>query len=419
MSAGGTLNASRYCGGDFVNGAMWQKPFVMKCKLSDLARRICQLKNQLFPPVSYVSVIDMVEKLKAITNGTLMGSTEVATVVSVLEAVAEFANTFAGNTMLITSMFEVIDNLLAVNQEALIESQALSNSSSRILGIVSDIAATLNITHASSHVVKSYTYFAVSIQETNFEGIGGQTLSINLTDFSESNVTVYNITLETEGNIVSSTGSVTLPRSIFNSSSIKRITNAVYLTDSLFLRHKSKYFNVSSVVISTSILREFDAIKELESPVSLSFQLNPGIKGSFPQCVFWEQSLNSGYGEWSNDNCDTSYDSVTQAIKCFCNHLTSFAVIQDVSPTESSTEVNVYYLDSVSCIGIIISIICLIITVVFYLYNKDLRLSNHCHILLNYCFALIGLCSNFYRRILLLTKLYELHKQLLKLLSCF
>lgn len=45
MSAGGTLNASRYCGGDFANGAMWQKPFVKKCNLSDLARRICQLKD--------------------------------------------------------------------------------------------------------------------------------------------------------------------------------------------------------------------------------------------------------------------------------------------------------------------------------------------------------------------------------------
>lgn len=48
----------------------------------------------------------------------------------------------------------------------------------------------------------------------------------------------------------------------------------------------------------------------------------------------------------------------------------SCTYIQDVTPTEPSKEVNVYYLDSVSYIGIIITIICLIITVVFYLYNK-------------------------------------------------
>ncbi|XP_019854609.1 PREDICTED: adhesion G-protein coupled receptor G2-like [Amphimedon queenslandica] len=395
-SASGTLNASRNCGGDFSIGALWQAPFVMKCQLSDLARMICQLKDRLFPGVSYAPVIDMVKELNAITsNSSEIGFTEVTAVVSVLEAAAEFTNKIAENTMLITSIFEVIDNLLAVNQETLIESQALSNSSSRMLAIVSNMAAIINITNASNHVVKNHAYFAVSIRENNFEGFGRETLSINLTDFSEPNVNSYNITLETEGNIVYSTGSVTLPSSNLNSSNINRITNAVFLTDSLFLRRKFDYFNVSSVVISTSILREFDAIKELDSPVNLSFQLNPAIKGSFPQCVFWDQSLNSGYGDWSSDNCDTSYDSVTQAIKCFCNHLTSFAVIQDVSPTEPSTVVNVYYLDSVSYIGIIITIICLIITVVFYLYNKDLRISNHCHMLLNLCFAFIGLYLSF------------------------
>ncbi|XP_019852845.1 PREDICTED: uncharacterized protein LOC100634318 [Amphimedon queenslandica] len=399
-SAGGTLNASRNCGGDFTNGALWQAPSVLKCKLRDLARMICQLKDRLFPGVSYASVIDMLKELKSITsNSSEIGYTEVAAVVSVLEAAAEFANTIAENTMLITSLFEVIDNILAVNQEILIECQALSNSSSRILAIISNMAAIINVTDASTsrHVIKSHRYFAVSVYKSNFEGFGGQTLSINLTDFSESNVNSYNITLEPEGNIVSSTGSVTLPSNILNSSNINRITNAVYFTDSLFLRRRSNYFDhdVSSIVISASILRDFNAIKELESPVNLSFQLNPNINGSFPQCVFWDQSLNSGYGDWSSDNCNTSYDSVTQAIKCFCNHLTSFAVIQDVSPTEPSTEFRVYYLDSVSYIGIIISIICLIITIVLYLYNKDLRLSNHSQMLLNHCFALIGLYLSF------------------------
>ena len=137
----------------------------------------------------------------------------------------------------------------------------------RILAIISHMASILNITNASSPVVKIHTYFAVSIHETNFGDFHGKMLTINLTDS-------YNVSLKTERNIVSSTGSVTLPSSNFNSSSINRITNIVYLTDSLFLRHRFNYFKVISDVISTSILREFDAIIELESPVNLSFQLN-------------------------------------------------------------------------------------------------------------------------------------------------
>ena len=53
MSAGGTLKASRSCGGDFTNGALWQAPSVMKCKLSDLARMICQLKDVSYNILPY------------------------------------------------------------------------------------------------------------------------------------------------------------------------------------------------------------------------------------------------------------------------------------------------------------------------------------------------------------------------------
>ena len=44
----GTLNitaqvATRYCGGDFTNGAKWLHEHSAPCNLSDNARRICQL----------------------------------------------------------------------------------------------------------------------------------------------------------------------------------------------------------------------------------------------------------------------------------------------------------------------------------------------------------------------------------------
>ena len=44
-SGGGKLQATRYCGGDYTNGAVWDTPGVMKCNFSDLARTICRLRD--------------------------------------------------------------------------------------------------------------------------------------------------------------------------------------------------------------------------------------------------------------------------------------------------------------------------------------------------------------------------------------
>ena len=44
-SGGGKLQATRYCGGDFINGALWSEFDVTRCNFSDLARRICHLSN--------------------------------------------------------------------------------------------------------------------------------------------------------------------------------------------------------------------------------------------------------------------------------------------------------------------------------------------------------------------------------------
>ena len=42
---GGILQATRYCGGDFISGAMWTEPNVAACNFSDLTREICDLRN--------------------------------------------------------------------------------------------------------------------------------------------------------------------------------------------------------------------------------------------------------------------------------------------------------------------------------------------------------------------------------------
>ena len=39
------LQATRYCGGNFTNGAKWTEANIAACNFSDLTREICRLKN--------------------------------------------------------------------------------------------------------------------------------------------------------------------------------------------------------------------------------------------------------------------------------------------------------------------------------------------------------------------------------------
>ena len=114
----------------------------------------------------------------------------------------------------------------------------------------------------------------------------------------------------------------------------------------------------------------------------MSAYYKAAISPSFPFSLL---PIIGGYGDWSSDGCNTS-DSDSQ-VTCNCDHLTNFAIllvqkfhfifsiifnIQDASPAAGPTDRTelTLFLDSVSYIGIIVSIFCLAITVISYLLSK-------------------------------------------------
>ena len=121
----------------------------------------------------------------------------------------------------------------------------------------------------------SQRLFAVSVQQVNFQSFlqDGQTFSVNVGD---------NKTLELDDIMVGdtldsqATGSISLPNNLLDSipniSNSTRITNAVFLSDSLFLRRNDKFMKVSSVIISAAVVG-IDKIQEINPPVAISFQI--------------------------------------------------------------------------------------------------------------------------------------------------
>lgn len=94
-----------------------------------------------------------------------------------------------------------------------------------------------------------------------------------------------------------------------------------------------------------------------------------------------------GFGDWSTENCTVKADNATLVV-CECTHFTNFAMLlvsehsnrvemilsycQDPNPLEKTNVPKVVEqaLTAVSYIGVIVSIICLTVTVITYLWSK-------------------------------------------------
>uniref|UniRef100_A0A8V5GTJ8 Uncharacterized protein n=1 Tax=Melopsittacus undulatus TaxID=13146 RepID=A0A8V5GTJ8_MELUD len=77
------------------------------------------------------------------------------------------------------------------------------------------------------------------------------------------------------------------------------------------------------------------APRALEQPITLQFRLLETQERSKPICVFWNHSLLAGAaGGWSARGCEVVFRNRSH-VSCQCHHLTSFAVLMDISRREN------------------------------------------------------------------------------------
>uniref|UniRef100_A0A3Q3LY40 Adhesion G protein-coupled receptor G4b n=2 Tax=Labrus bergylta TaxID=56723 RepID=A0A3Q3LY40_9LABR len=137
----------------------------------------------------------------------------------------------------------------------------------------------------------------------------------------------------------------------------------------------------SSLALNSYIVN-FTFIDQLDEYLTL--QLN-----HFPvRCVFWDFQKNGKFGGWNSGGCETQSISSNQT-SCLCDHLTHFAVLRDLSDTDSQI------LTVISYLGCGISSIFLGITLLTYLAFEKLRRDNPSKILINLSAALLGLSMLF------------------------
>ncbi|XP_022110684.1 adhesion G-protein coupled receptor G2-like [Acanthaster planci] len=102
------------------------------------------------------------------------------------------------------------------------------------------------------------------------------------------------------------------------------------------------------------------------------------------KCVYWDFTLNNGFGDWSNKGCRRQFDH-EKKIVCVCDHLTSFAVLVDIYGRSSVA------LDVISKLICTLSTLAIVGTLITHLAFRRFRSRQPHRILINLCFALLGL----------------------------
>jgi hypothetical protein len=152
---------------------------------------------------------------------------------------------------------------------------------------------------------------------------------------------------------------------------------------------------IASPVVLTIIVDQKMNITKLVDPVIMQFPQFLWNDSYFPQCVYWEHSLNGGYGGWSGSGCQL-IETTDDFIACSCNHLTSFSVLMTLCTNETSCpceEQDEVALSYISFIGCIISAAALLVTIsvlIIDIYQKK-RSGKYkpAFLQLNMCLALL------------------------------
>ncbi|XP_072035027.1 uncharacterized protein [Amphiura filiformis] len=183
-----------------------------------------------------------------------------------------------------------------------------------------------------------------------------------------------------EGKVKDQTFTVDLPESLIDSGATLAISTVVGLEESMSTTlgddttDDTKETKIGSLITSIAINRwdNEPVLFSEENPLVLTFSvLNPSddSDGSSSErlCSYWQPEEKS----WSTNGCRyNEAKSTNTKTTCECTHLTSFAVIMQVTQTEVGQKPLPRSLDYLTYIGCGLSIFCLLLLILIFLIQK-------------------------------------------------
>ncbi|XP_072336405.1 cadherin EGF LAG seven-pass G-type receptor 2 isoform X1 [Scyliorhinus torazame] len=132
---------------------------------------------------------------------------------------------------------------------------------------------------------------------------------------------------------------------------------------------------INSPIVSIAVHDNDELLQhQLEKPVRVQYRLFETEERSKPICVFWNHSIPvGGTGGWSSKGCELVFRNETH-ISCQCNHMTSFAVLMDISRRENG---EILPLKLVTYSTVAVSLGALLLSFLILLFLRTLRSNQH------------------------------------------
>ncbi|KAK7123642.1 hypothetical protein R3I93_021920 [Phoxinus phoxinus] len=188
-------------------------------------------------------------------------------------------------------------------------------------------------------------------------------------------------------------GKITLPASLTENLSPEQQKIASRVQFTFF--QKSTFFQDKNMTLNSPILGSSLAnlsIKNLREGVEFTLRNKQPVVGNYvASCVFWDFDENGGSGGWNPNGCHVKNSSTENETTCSCDHLTSFAVLLDISRQGLTDRLQATILTYITFIGCGVSSIFLSVTLLTYLAFDKIRRDIPSKILVHLCFALLFL----------------------------
>ncbi|XP_023807886.1 cadherin EGF LAG seven-pass G-type receptor 1 isoform X2 [Oryzias latipes] len=132
---------------------------------------------------------------------------------------------------------------------------------------------------------------------------------------------------------------------------------------------------INTAIVSATVYTEDTPLPPtLDPPITLQYTLLETKERTKPICVFWDHSVtNGGAGGWSSKGCEV-LNRNSSHISCQCNHMTSFAVLMDISKREHG---DVLPLKIVTYTTVLVSLVLLFLTFILLCLLRHLHSNLH------------------------------------------
>ncbi|XP_054621819.1 mucin-17-like isoform X2 [Dunckerocampus dactyliophorus] len=265
--------------------------------------------------------------------------------------------------------------------------RALSSSSNRIIRLVEDLGLKLVVSGVA--VVLSSGSLVLAVQKV--DGSNFPEMSINI--YNTGDVQLSGLSRSESRKKDSTMGSVYLPSSIAEGLSpeeqrqLKRVQFTFYTKPVLFQDDTLNNQTVVSSVLASSVANL--SISNLTENISFTIRnLHPIHADYKAVCAFWNFTMNGGAGGWSSAGCFV-VNSTPWGTTCTCDHLTSFAILLDLSREGIKDPQQAQILTFITYIGCGISAIFVAATLLTYLSFEKLLRDIPAKILVQLCFSLL------------------------------